>query len=326
MNLFADTIFSINSAAAFEAAAMEAFRYQYAVNKVYRAYADALHTDTREVQNVAAIPFLPIRFFKTHRVVSGEWDAATVFESSGTTGSTASRHHIKDPELYRQSFLTGFEQRYGKPANWCIIGLLPAYLERSQSSLVVMADELIRRSGHAQSGFYLREHASLHRTLLELEAAGQQTLLLGVSFALLDFAEQYPMHLQHTVVMETGGMKGRREELTRAALHEILQSRLGVPTVHSEYGMTELLSQAYSEGGGLFVPPGWMRLLVREEDDPLAVRPVGRGALNIIDLANIHSCCFIAADDVGEVQPNGHFTVQGRMDNSDIRGCSLMVI
>lgn len=232
---------------------------------------------------------------------------------------------IKDLRLYEESFTAGFSRYYGPPGDWCIIGLLPSYLERSGSSLVFMVHGLIGRSGHPDSGFYLYDHDALYNVLRRLEGVGQKTLLIGVSFALMDFAERYPMSLRHTVVVETGGMKGRRRELTRAELHTFLTERLGVDVIHAEYGMTELLSQAWSPGHGIFSCPPWMRVLVRAEDDPLEVRTEGEGILNIIDLANCWSCAFLATEDVGRVYPDGRFEVSGRVDNSDIRGCSLLV-
>ena len=234
-----------------------------------------------------------------------------------------SRHLVRDLGLYRRSLLTGFEQFYGPASDWCIIGLLPAYLERSDSSLVYMVNELIASGGHPDSGFYLYEYEAMHGLLQRLEAAGQKTLLIGVTFALLDFAERYSLELKHTVVVETGGMKGRREEITREELHAVLRERLGVAVVHAEYGMTELLSQAWSFGEGVFRCPGWMKVLVRNEDDPLEVRIRGEGLINVIDLANVWSCAFIATDDVGVLRSDGGFTVAGRVDNSDIRGCSF---
>jgi hypothetical protein len=255
-----------------------------------------------------------------------DFQPQAVFESSGTTGMVSSRHVVKDLDLYRRSFTAAFQRFYGPVSEWCIIGLLPAYLERSNSSLVLMVDELVKASGHPDSGFYLYEHEVLHQRLSNLERTRQKTLLIGVTFALLDFAEQYPMNLQHTVIMETGGMKGRRKEITRAELHEYLTQRLGIKTIHAEYGMTELLSQAYSSGNGLFSCPPWMKILVRKEDDPLDVTTEGEGIINVIDLANIWSCAFIATEDVGRIYPNGSFEVSGRVDNSDIRGCSLLVV
>lgn len=282
--------------------------------------------DPATVKTHRDIPALPIMFFKTHTVQTGGFIPEQVFESSGTTRTNTSRHLVKDTDLYRESFLRGFRMFYGDTRNWCILGLLPSYLERRHSSLVFMVDELIRRSGHRNSGFYLDEHDQLSAVLQKLEKQQQPVLLIGVTFGLLDFASTHPQQLRHTVVMETGGMKGRRRELTRAEVHHLLQSGLGIAEIHSEYGMTELLSQAYSAGQGRFKCPPWMKVLVRDEEDPLQVKTTGRGLLQVIDLVNIHSCAFIATEDVGTVYEDGSFEVWGRMDNSDIRGCSQLVI
>lgn len=325
-----DKIFAV-SPADFDDLALEVFRFQYAGNLLYKAYADALQLSPLQVRSVAQIPFLPVRFFKSHRIQSAAFEPAAVFESSGTTGSSNSRHFVKDTDLYRQSFRLGFELFYGSPGDWCIIGLLPSYLERQHSSLVYMVNDLIRQSGHAGSGFYLDEWEKLALLLTELERKRQKTLLIGVTFALLDFAERYAAGgggpLQHTVIMETGGMKGRRKELVRQEVHNRLKTAFRVPVIHSEYGMTELLSQAYSGGDGIFRCPPWMKALVRDEEDPLTVstEPAG-GAINVIDLANIYSCSFIATDDAGRIFSDGSFTVLGRLDNSDLRGCSLMTV
>lgn len=305
--------------------ALQTFRLQYAENPLYRQYADALGIHPDRVRALSEIPFLPVSLFKTHPVRTGDFIPEIVFESSGTTGSVTSRHEVRHLSVYRSSFTAGFERFYGPVGEWCVIGLLPAYLERSHSSLVLMVHELISSSGHPDSGFYLYDHDALHAVLQRLEQQGQKTLLIGVTFALLDFAEKYAMSLHHTVVMETGGMKGRRREITRNELHDYLKERLGVPSVHAEYGMTELLSQAYSPGDGLFTCPPWMRALVRREDDPLEVMMQGEGLLNIIDLANAWSCSFLATEDIGRIGPDGRFEVSGRADNSDIRGCSLLV-
>jgi hypothetical protein len=278
------------------------------------------------IKTPAVIPALPISFFKTHTVTSTQFEAETVFESSGTTKTQTSRHLVKDLSLYRKSFIDAFTLFYGNISDWCILGLLPSYLERQHSSLVMMVDELIRLGGHPASGFYLDEHEKLSQTLAQLEMARQKTLLIGVTFGLLDFAASHPQQLQHTIVMETGGMKGRRKELTRAEVHRLLSDGLGVKQVHSEYGMTELLSQAYSNGNGRFICPPWMKLLVRDEEDPLSIKESGRGILQVIDLANRYSCSFIATEDVGMVYEDGSFEVWGRLDNSDIRGCSLLVV
>jgi hypothetical protein len=305
--------------------ALEIFRFQYAHNPLYRAWVDTLGVRPGAVQALSEIPFLPVSFFKTGEVRTTDFVPQVVFESSGTTGTGGSRHEVKDLQLYKKSFTLGFRQFYGPVEDYCIIGLLPAYLERSNSSLVVMVHELIALSGHPDSGFYLYEHEKLYDLLTKLEEQGQKTLLIGVTFALLDFAEKYSLQLKHTIVMETGGMKGRRKEITRPELHAFLGQKLGLKTVHAEYGMTELLSQAYSPGGGRLHCPPWMRVLVRKEDDPLDVSDRGEGLLNIIDLANIYSCSFIAVDDIGFIYDSGGFEVSGRVDNSDIRGCSLMV-
>ena len=312
--------------------ALEIFRFQYEHTPIYREYVDALGVKPLSVATITDIPFLPIRFFKSHAVQAGNFEPALIFESSGTTGSINSRHLVKDAGLYQQSFTRGFERFYGPPSDWCIIGLLPSYLERQHSSLVYMVNELVRMSGNPQSGFYLNEYEKLARVLAELEEKGQPTLLIGVTFGLLDFAEREHLPvLRHTIVMETGGMKGRRRELIRQEVHEILSAAFHQPLIHSEYGMTELLSQAYSKGNGFFSCPPWMKVLVRDEADPLTIsdalpgKPL-TGAVNIIDLANVYSCSFIATDDAARLHPDGSFEILGRLDNSDIRGCSLMVI
>ena len=327
-----DKVFSV-SPDGFQALALAVFRFQYGHNALYRSYADALRVTAESVDTLARIPFLPISLFKSHRVATTNFEPQLVFESSGTTQTTNSRHFVRDASIYNQSFTRTFRQYYHDPSRWCILGLLPSYLERSGSSLTLMASELISMSRHPQSGFYIDDHEKLRNVLLQLEARQQPTLLLGVTFGLLDFAEKYQLQLRHTVIMETGGMKGRRREMTREELHTFLKERLGVPAIHSEYGMTELLSQAYSTGEGIYRCPSWMRVLLREEDDPLQVKdpaamlqPSLRGAINVIDLANIYSCSFIATDDSGKFYADGSFEVLGRMDNSDIRGCSMLAL
>jgi phenylacetate-coenzyme A ligase PaaK-like adenylate-forming protein len=313
--------------------ALELFQFQYGNNDIYRKYCDALKVVPDNINSLQQIPFLPISFFKSHQVISTIFEPEVIFESSGTTGSVNSRHFVKDIQLYKKSFTAGFERFYGAPENKCILGLLPSYLERNNSSLVLMVDDLIKKSTQSLSGFYLYDLEKLHSTLLHNEILKQPTLLIGVTYALLDFAEQYPMQLRNTIVMETGGMKGRREEMTRQEVHQLLQKNLGVSLVHSEYGMTELLSQAYSKGDGIFHCAPWMKVVIREEDDPFAIhtavnikeKPV-TGAINIIDLANIYSCSFIATSDAGRLYSNESFEVLGRIDNSDIRGCSLMAL
>jgi len=309
----------------FEQLALEIFQFQYNNNAIYQQYVNALSIVGPTVRSIDSIPFLPIQFFKTQQVKTTAFEPQAVFESSGTTQTINSRHYVKDLNMYRRSFLLAWELFYGPVHDWCIIGLLPAYLERQNSSLVVMADELIRRSGHTYSGFYLYDHEKLAQVLQQLEKQGQKTLLIGVTFGLLDFAEKYPMPLRHTIVMETGGMKGRRKEMTREEVHEVLKTAFQLNEVHSEYGMTELLSQAYSKGNGIFTCPPWMKVLVRQEDDPLDVRISGNGIINIIDLANLYSCSFIATDDVGTVMRDGDFDIRGRIDTSDMRGCNLLI-
>jgi len=324
-------IFSITDQG-FEQLALEIFRFQYLNNPVYKAYVDILNLDLERINTLSQIPFLPIRFFKSHSIKTTEFEPGVIFESSGTTRMLNSRHFVKEAEVYSQSFLKCFELFYGPLKEWCIIALLPSYLERKKSSLAFMVDELIQRTEHAQSGFFLYEYEKLCQTLKKLEEDKQKTLLIGVSFALLDLSEQYALDLKETIVMETGGMKGRRKEMVRSELHEILKRRFGLDVIHSEYGMTELLSQAYSQKKGIFHCPPWMKVLVRDEEDPLSVHSgtqnlkPERGAINIIDLANVYSCSFIAADDAGTVFPDGSFEVLGRLDNSDVRGCSLMAM
>lgn len=317
----------------FSRTALRVFRFQYEGNDLYRQYCDLLRIRPEEVNRIEQIPFLPIQFFKTAKIKTREFEETLHFESSGTTGSVNSKHYIKDPGIYEESFLGAFRSFYGNEKEFCIIGLLPSYLERGNSSLVYMVDRLISLSENEDSGFYLYEFEKLKSLLLKNERASVPTLLIGVTYALLDFAEQYPMQLDHTIVMETGGMKGRREELSRKAVHEILKRQFSLKAIHSEYGMTELLSQAYSKGDGIFYCPPWMKVLVRKEDDPFLVNadvPAGKkyenGAANIIDLANLYSCSFIATDDAAKIYPDKSFEIIGRLDNSDIRGCSLMLL
>jgi Acyl-protein synthetase, LuxE len=318
--------------AGFNNLALEVFRFQYANNKVYKAYLDALQVKAPKVSRVEDIPFLPVKFFKTHTIQATIFEPETIFESSGTSQTVNSRHLVKELSLYEESFKKGFEHFYGSVTDYCILGLLPSYLERTGSSLVYMVNKMINLSGHPSSGFYLNEYKKLFETLRQLEHKGQKALLIGVSFALLDFFEQYPMNLKNTIVIETGGMKGRRREMIRPELHTALSSESGVKEIHSEYGMTELLSQAYSKGDGIFNCPPWMKVLVRGEEDPLLVKEASinsepqSGAVNIIDLANVYSCSFIATDDAGKLYADGSFEILGRMDSSDLRGCSLMVM
>lgn len=292
-------------------------QWQAQMNPVYKEWI--------ELARLKDIPFLPISFFKTHDVFIGN-KPEIHFESSGTTADVVSKHWVSDLSLYEQSFNHCFNLFYGDPSEYCIIGLLPSYLERSHSSLVYMVDHLIKQTGHSSSGFYLNEFEKLDTLLKELESKKQKTILIGVSFALMDFADAFPQQLKHTIVMETGGMKGRRVELIKSELHQYLKERLGVEQIHSEYGMTELLSQAYSIKDGLFKCPPWMKVLVSDEEDPTQLKTSGRGVLHVIDLANIYSCAFIATQDMAELFEDGSFKVLGRTDNSDRRGCSLLVV
>lgn len=319
-----NNIFAVDSKS-FEATALEIFRYQYSLNAVYREWVKALKVKVEEVNSIAAIPFLPISFFKSSNITTGAFEPQLIFTSSGTTGQATSKHLVKDKNIYIESFIKGFSHFYGNIEEYCIIALLPSYLERQGSSLVMMADHLINLSKHPSSGFYLYNLEQLSSTVKELEEAGQKTVLIGVTFALLDFAKQFPMHIKNTVVMDTGGMKGRKREMIRDEVHAILKKQLGVKSVHSEYGMTELLSQAYSKGDGRFETVPWMKILVRDDEDPLSLSLCGKGLINVIDLANIYSCSFIATDDIGRVNDDNTFEVIGRMDNSDIRGCSLLI-
>ena len=311
---------------------MELFQFQYLHNNLYRQYVDSVRIKPERVDSITKIPFLPIQFFKTAIVKTTDFEAEIIFESSGTTQTTNSKHYVKNLELYRSSFTKCFELFYGVEKEWCILALLPSYLEKNNSSLITMTEELIKRSEHPLSGFYLKDHEKLYQTLLHNEIIKQPTLLIGVTYALLDFIEDYSMKLSHTVIMETGGMKGRREEITREEVHAAIIKKSGIDKVHSEYGMTEILSQAYSRGNGIFKCPPWMKVLIRSEDDPFAIKTnpllakqTENGIINIIDLANIYSCAFIATDDMGRLHHNDSFEVLGRCDNSDIRGCSMLI-
>ena len=324
---FIQNIFRINDREPFRAAALEVFNFQAKHTPVYREYLSTLRADPSRIKEPEEIPFLPIEFFKSHRVLEEGKDPEVIFESSGTTGTTPSRHFVADAGLYRDSFLQGFREFCGDPEQYCILALLPSYLERSGSSLVYMMEHLIKHSGHPESGFYLDQFTALSEVLHDRNRDKHPTLLLGVSFALLDLADRDPLPLgSHVTVMETGGMKGRGKELVRGELHRRLKEAFGVSSIHSEYGMTELLSQAYSRGDGLFRPPPWMKILIRDPNDPFSRLPTGQtGGINIIDLVNVHSCSFIATGDLGKVHEDGSFEVLGRYDSSDIRGCNLLV-
>lgn len=321
------SIFSIQNDTDFEREALKAFLYQFENNTTYRSFCDLLYKHPSEINHSRDIPFLPIQFFKTHSILTEGKTASTTFTSSGTTGSTTSKHHVADLGLYEASFRDAFAKAYGNPKDYVIVALLPSYLERTGSSLIYMVDDLIKSSGHSESGFYLNDLKKLAQTLIELDSKAQKVLLIGVSFALLDLVESYSFNLNHTIVMETGGMKGRRKELIREELHDLLKKGFGVQHIHSEYGMTELLSQAYSKGDGIFTAPPWMKVYTRDTEDALTIHYTPKsGGLNIIDLANQFSCPFIATQDLGKVYENGNFTILGRFDHSDIRGCNLMAL
>lgn len=321
-------VFSIQNQSEFEALALDVFRFQYHHNHLYRSYCRAVNKGEADIKNIAGIPFLPISFFKSHNVQCVENSMAeVVFESSGTTGQQPSRHFVTDAGLYTTSFRRTFYQFYGNVKEYCIIGLLPSYLERQHSSLVYMVADLIAQSDHPRSGFYLYEFEKLAQTLAALETNGSRTILFGVTYALLDFAKRHPMPLRHTTIIETGGMKGRKEEMLREEVHGVLKKLFSLPAIHSEYGMTELLSQAYAQAGGMFQTPPWMQVLIREQDDPLSLAGGGKtGGINVIDLANIYSCAFIATEDAGRLHADGSFAVSGRLDNAEIRGCSLLAL
>ncbi|MHC1706926.1 MAG: acyltransferase [Bacteroidales bacterium] len=319
-------IFSINNIRQFNEAALEIFHYQYHNNEVYRAFLSHLGTDMVSVSSYLQIPCLPVELFKTQRIISGSSDALIQFHSSGSTGIATSTHYVIDIELYKRSFLTAFESFYGNPEEYIILGLLPSYLERLGSSLVFMVDELIRLSHHPLSSFYLHDHQRLNESLELASQTGRKVLLLGVSYALLDFCESFPQENPNLIVMETGGMKGRRTEMTREELHELLKKGFKVPAIHSEYGMTELLSQSYSKGNGIFRTPPWMKITIRDSEDPFSILPAGKtGGINIIDLANLHSCSFISTQDLGKCIDEDSFEILGRFDSSDIRGCNLLI-
>lgn len=322
-----ENLFCIQSEKEFEQLALSVFFYQVRNNPVYRKHCQLLRINPYEVRTVKDIPFLPIEFFKQHRILIGSNKWEKVFVSSGTTGMQRSKHYIKRLELYRKSFLETFEHFYGPVDDYCILALLPGYLEQESSSLVFMVNELIEQSDHPDSGFYLYDYGLLANKLRRLDEQNQRVILFGVSHALVEMAEKFTFRLKNTIIMETGGMKGRREEITREELHQILMSSFGVDRIHSEYGMAELLSQAYARGYGHFQTPPWMKILIRDFYDPFSYLETGRsGGINVIDLANLYSCSFIETKDVGRQNEEGSFEVLGRFDHTDIRGCNLMVM
>lgn len=311
----------------FEELALQLFQHQHRNCKVYHQYCNYLNINPNNVTTLSNIPFLPVSFFKTHDVTTGVYEPQEIFYSSATSGSIRSKHFVKDISIYERSFLTAFELEYGNPNKYAVLCLLPSYLERNGSSLVSMAQKLIEKSEHPQSGFYLYNHAELFEHLTQLLTKKTHILLLGVTFALLDFAAKFPSDLKNTIVMETGGMKGKRKEMIRTEVHQLLQQQFQVDHVHSEYGMTELLSQAYSKKNGRFKSPSWMHVVITDSTDTLQPIEIGKtGVVNIIDLANVHSCAFIQTQDIGKVNTDGTFEIAGRLDQSDMRGCSLLYL
>lgn len=324
--MLTNEIFNIDSSKEFLRLAIEIFHFQYKNVEVYRNFCDLLKCKPSKIKALEEIPFLPIQFFKSHNIIVQGMKPEITFTSSGTTGMATSNHLVGDLKIYEQSFLKGFQNEYGHPSNYAILALLPSYLERGGSSLIYMVESLIEKSDNSNSGFYLYEMDALTEKLDFLERKGQKSLLIGVSYALLDLIEKKKMKLKHTLVMETGGMKGKRKEMIKEELHEILKRGFGVKKIHSEYGMTELLSQAYSKGDGVFFCPPWMKILTRDPEDPQTYFTGKTGGINVIDLANIYSCSFISTQDLGRVHKNGTFQIMGRFDASDIRGCNLMVL
>ncbi|MBL0330682.1 MAG: acyl transferase [Bacteroidetes bacterium] len=322
-----DAIFNITAPTQFEELALSVFRYQAKECAVYAKYLSGLAVFPESVSKVEEIPFLPIEFFKSHEIKSSESDKKSIiFTSSGTTGMAQSKHFVSDVSVYEKSYLKGFELAYGNIQDYCVLALLPSYLERDGSSLIYMVEDLIKKSNESDSGFYLNNYDELITKINVLEARRQKTILIGVTYALLDLVEKQKLNLKNTIIMETGGMKGKRKEMVREELHSTLCEGFGVEKIHSEYGMTELLSQAYSKGDGIFNCPPWMKILIRDTNDPFAILPPNRtGGINVIDLANINSCSFIATQDLGKLHPDFSFEVLGRFDNSDIRGCNLLV-
>lgn len=320
-------IFQIASKKEFEKTTLKVFRHQYDNNSVYQDFCNLLKKDKTNVKSIQDIPFLPIQFFKSHDVLSSTEPIQTTFTSSGTTGMSTSSHLITDLQYYEESFRLGFSQFYGNIEDYVVLALLPSYLEREGSSLIYMVEDLIQASNQPDSGFYLNNYNELIEKLVTLDRQGQNVILIGVTYALLNLIEMQDFSLKNTIIMETGGMKGRRKEIIREELHDILCKGFGVSKIHSEYGMTELLSQAYSLGDGVFECPPWMDILIRDTEDALSYIAYGKtGGINVIDLANINSCSFIATQDLGKKYTNQSFEVLGRFDNSDIRGCNLMVL
>lgn len=326
LNSIKDGIFKIRDEREFENLALKIFNFQSQNNKIYQLYLDKLGIAISKIRNFKQIPFLPIEFFKKHKILSSTNEVEEIFMSSGTTDSIQSKHFVTDSEIYFNSFLKGFSHFYGAISDFCILALLPSYLERDGSSLVFMVKELIKQTRQPDSGFYLDNHEELVKLIRSEKMKNKKILLIGVSFALLELVEKYAINHPNLIVMETGGMKGRRKELIREELHKTLSAGFGVDAIHSEYGMTELLSQAYSFGRGVFNTPPWMKILIRDTNDPFQLVEKGKsGGINVIDLANLNSCSFIMTQDLGRITSKNSFEVLGRFDSSDIRGCNLLV-
>lgn len=322
----ADKIFDVSNESQFNELALEIFQFQFTHNPVYKSWCDSLNRTPANVKHLNQVPFLPVEFFKNFPIKSWQGDPITTFSSSGTTGQITSQHHVADTYIYERSLMKGFQLEYGKPSDWIIIGLLPAYLERQGSSLVYMTDILIRESGQHESGFYLNNYEELALLLRRLKDNNKKVWLIGVSFALLDMAEKQPEAWENLVVVETGGMKGRRREMIRTDLHETIRSKWRIARLHSEYGMTELFSQAWMNDSGRFHTPPWMKVMIRETNDPFSYAENGKtGGINVVDLANLDSCAFISTSDLGKKFTDETFDVLGRFDHSDVRGCNLMV-
>ena len=319
-------IFTIPDENTFVAKAIEVFRYQYEENTIYQKFVDGFKTDIEEINSIEKIPFLPVELFKTHKIKSGNFQEQKIFTSSGTTSNQSASHFVRDLKIYEEAFIKSFETFYGYPGDYVFLALLPSYLERSGSSLIFMMEELIKLSGDKRSGFFLDEFDQLFEVLTKLKEEKRKTILIGVTYALIDFAEAFQINFPELIVMETGGMKGKRKEMIRAEVHELIKPKFGVDIIHSEYGMTELMSQSYSFGNGIFKTPSWMRVFSREMYDPMQYCNFGAtGGLNIVDLANIDSCSFVSTQDLGKVYENHSFEIIGRFDDSDIRGCNLMI-
>lgn len=321
-----EKIFNLRTQAEFKQLALDIFRHQAGKNPVYKRYIKLLSVNPQAVNTIEKIPFLPIQFFKTERIITDNQKPEIIFTSSGTTANTQSKHYVADLSFYRESYTKTFKQFYNQVENYVILALLPSYLERKGSSLIFMVENWIHRSKHAESNFYLNNLEEIYNVLHQLKTQNKKVLLIGVSFALLDFVERFSLNFPSLIVMETGGMKGRRNEMVRTELHQRLKKGFGVKTIHSEYGMTELLTQAYSQGNGIFQCPPWMKILIRNTEDPFSYMKENKtGGINIIDLANYHSISFIATDDLGRKQAENQYEILGRFDYSDIRGCNLLI-